>query len=581
MSRWRAEGDGFLTITLPALAKALERALADGVWTRSHCTFLRHNGSLPAFMRGFFTRVFSASGELSDAPDANCIWAIRQVSNLVGKVERPCTLARENNAFLSFIRTDRELADHFRAGIASELDDSYSRMCLRLFGNVFNELDRQIANFELVPRFGPGSTADRLDMPERWNFHYWPDRLDGVFPRWRYGTYNGTWMESTVPLGSELPARVTSVPKTQKTPRIIAMEPATVQFAQQALKAGFYQLIERSWLRDILGFTDQERNQKMALEASITGSHATLDLSEASDRVHLSMVERTFKRWPHLMDYMLAARSMRAEVKGDEITLNKYASMGSALTFPFEAVVFTIIAAMGMERSGYSTSPRNLPGSLSVYGDDIIIPNDAASDVVDLLHLYGLKVNMHKSFWTGQFRESCGKEYYAGTDVSVVRLRAEVPTSRREADLIRRFAEFRNRAYRAGLWQTVKVSDNYLDRLVKISPRHVDEEAEITSSVLTKHTVLRVPWDARWDSNLHLWYKKHVSVKSTSPSYVVDGEGGVLRWFLMSLDRTDSVKELDQYENRERSNAHRIKLRRIECLPKQTMVLTDLRAPLS
>jgi hypothetical protein len=454
-------------------------------------------------------------------------------------------------------------------------------MCLRLFGDVFNELDRQIANFELIPRFGPGSTADRLNMPDRWDFHYWPDRLEGVFPQWRYGTYNGAWKEPTVPLGSELPARVVSVPKTQKTPRIIAMEPATVQYAQQALKTGFYQLIERSWLRDILGFTDQERNQKLALSASISGSLATLDLSEASDRVHLSMVHRTFERWPHLMDYMLAARSERADVKGDEITLHKYASMGSALTFPFEAIVFTIIAALGMERSGYSTRPDRLIGSLSVYGDDIIVPVNATSDVIDLLHLYGLKVNMHKSFWTGQFRESCGKEYYAGTDVSVVRLRADVPTSRRDADLVRRFTDFRNRAYRSGLWRAVKVSDSYLDRLVEILPRHVDEESEIPSSVLAKATVLTTPWRARWDSHLHAWFEKRYFVKSSSPSYEVDDEGGVLRWFLMSQDNNRQDRILDRYENRERSNTHRIKLQRIECLPKQTMVLTDLRGSLN
>ena len=533
-------------------------------------------------MQGFFSRIFSASGELLDAPDANCIWAIRQVSNLVGKVERPCTLERENNAFLSYIQTDRELGDHFRGGISPELDDTYSRMCLRLFGNVFNELDRKIANFELVPRFGPGSTADRLDMPERWNFHYWPDRLQGVFPRWRYGTYNGAWKEPTVSLGSELPARVVSVPKTQKTPRIIAMEPATVQFAQQALKTSFYDLIEDSWLRGILGFTDQTRNQEMALTASIDGSLATLDLSEASDRVHLSMVEKTFSRWPHLMDYMLAARSLTADVKGDEITLHKYASMGSALTFPFEAIVFTIIAAMGMERSGHSTSPKQLLGRLSVYGDDIIVPNDAALDVVDYLHAFGLKVNMHKSFWTGRFRESCGKEYYAGTDVSVVRLRADVPTSRREADLIRRFTEFRNRAYRAGLWTSVKVSDMYLDDLVKLRPRHVDEELEITSSVLAKTTVLPVSWSGvLWDDKLQIWTERHSTVRSTSPSYVVDDEGGVLRWFLMSLDKADSKRILDRYENQERSRAHRMKTARIERLPKRTMVLTDLRGPLN
>jgi hypothetical protein len=451
-------------------------------------------------MQGFFTRIFSAAGELLDAPDANCIWAIRQVSNLVGKVERDCTPRRVSNAFLSYIQTDRELGDHFRRGIPDGLDDAYSRMCLRLFGDVFNELDRQIANFELVPRFGPGSTADRLDMPDRWNFHYWPDRLEGVFPQWRYGTYNGTWKEPTVSLGEEQPARVVSVPKTQKTPRIIAMEPATVQFAQQALKNSFYEFIDKSWIREILGFTDQSRNQELARISSISGDLATLDLSEASDRVHLSMVHRTFKRWPHLMEFMLAARSRTAIVNGDEITLHKYASMGSALTFPFEAVVFTIIAAMGMERSGISTRPRDLPGRLSVYGDDIIVPVHATSDVVDLLSLFGLKVNMHKSFWNGHFRESCGKEYYAGTDVSVVRLRADVPTSRREADLVRRFTEFRNRAYRAGLWQTVKASDQMLEPF-KLLPRHIDEVTEVASSVLALHSVL-VPLASKVESHI-------------------------------------------------------------------------------
>jgi hypothetical protein len=531
-------------------------------------------------MQGFFTRIFSAAGELLDAPDANCIWAIRQVSNLVGKVERDCTPRRVSNAFLSYIQTDRELGDHFRRGIPDGLDDAYSRMCLRLFGDVFNELDRQIANFELVPRFGPGSTADRLDMPDRWNFHYWPDRLEGVFPQWRFGTYNGTWKEPTVSLGEEQPARVVSVPKTQKTPRIIAMEPATVQFAQQALKNSFYDLLDKSWIREILGFTDQSRNQELARISSISGDLATLDLSEASDRVHLSMVHRTFKRWPHLMEFMLAARSRTAIVNGDEITLHKYASMGSALTFPFEAVVFTIIAAMGMERSGISTRPRDLPGRLSVYGDDIIVPVHATSDVVDLLSLFGLKVNMHKSFWNGHFRESCGKEYYAGTDVSVVRLRADVPTSRREADLVRRFTEFRNRAYRAGLWQTVKASDQMLEPF-KLLPRHIDEVTEVASSVLALHSVLVPRWRAKWNPTLHRFEELHRVVRASSPTYVVDGEGGVLRWFLMSLDNADSDRIRDQYENQERSRAHRMKTARIECLPKQTMVLTDLRGPLN
>jgi len=580
LTRWTAEGDGFLTITMPVLAKALERGLDQGYWTRSLLPEFRSVGSLPAFMRGFFTGIFSADGTLLDEPDHNMIWGIRQVSLLVGKVERDCTPARVAGALKTYVQTDRELGDHFRKGFPAELAEEYSRTVLALFGDIFNSIETSVANYDLVPRFGPGSTADRLAMPERWEFEYWPERLNEVFPRWRYGTHTDSWIEPSIPLGCELPARVTTVPKTQKTPRIIAMEPATVQYAQQALKRAFYREVDRSPMRDVLGFTDQSRNQRMAAEASITGSFATLDLSEASDRVHLSMVHRTFDRWPHLMDYMLAARSRTVSVAGDEITLHKYASMGSALTFPFEAIVFTTIAAMGMARRGYRARPSSLGGLLSVYGDDIIIPNDAATDVVDLLHLFGLKVNTRKSFWTGRFRESCGKEYYAGTDVSVVRLRADVPTSRQEADLVRRLVEFRNRAYRSGLWTLTRASDGFLEQF-RIRHRHIDDVSEAPSSISSLDTVLPTKWMATWNPSLHRFEEKHVLVKSSSPTYVVDGEGGVLRWFLSAQDRQERVQELDSYENRERSNAHRIKLQRIERLPKRTMVLTDLRGPLN
>jgi hypothetical protein len=531
-------------------------------------------------LRGFFTGIFSADGTILDDPDPNKIWAIRQISLLAGKVERDCTPARVADALKTYVQTDRELGDHFRKGFPSDVADEYSRTVLALFGDVFNAIEKSIANYELVPRVTSGSTADRLAMPDRWSFGYWPERLEGVFPRWRYGTHvANTWCEPTVPIGSEVPARVTTVPKTQKTPRIIAMEPATVQYAQQGLKRAFYREIDSSPLRHILGFRDQSRNQKLALTGSLDGSLATLDLSEASDRVHLSMVHRTFNRWPHLLDYMLAVRSRTVSVAGDEITLHKYASMGSALTFPFEAIVFTTIATMVLVRRGYTATATKLRGVLSVYGDDIIVPNDAAPDVVDLLAVFGLKVNTRKSFWTGRFRESCGKEYFAGTDVSVIRLRADVPTSRREADLVRRFTEFRNRAYRAGLWQTVKVSDTYLEPF-GIGHRHTDDVNEAPSNALSLLTVLPTRWNAKWSSTLHRWEEQHVVVRSTSPTYTVDDMGGVLRWFLSAQDRHDRAEELDSYENRERSNAHRMKLQRIERLPKRTMVLTDLRGPL-
>jgi len=70
--RWEHEGDGFLTITLPLLGKALERGLADGEWPKSTiASKFHHNGGLPSFLRGFLLRVFSPDGLLLDDPDAN------------------------------------------------------------------------------------------------------------------------------------------------------------------------------------------------------------------------------------------------------------------------------------------------------------------------------------------------------------------------------------------------------------------------------------------------------------------------------------------------------------------------------
>jgi hypothetical protein len=61
--------------------------------------------------------------------------------------------------------------------------------------------------------------------------------------------------------------------------------------------------------------------------------------------------------------------------------------------------------------------------SVSLYGDDIIVPTATAVSVVGGLESFGLKVNIRKSFWTGEFRESCGGDYFRGLDVTPVYLR--------------------------------------------------------------------------------------------------------------------------------------------------------------
>jgi len=130
---------------------------------------------------------------------------------------------------------------------------------------------------------------------------------------------------------------VIAVPKTMKTPRIIAVEPTAMQYMQQAISDNLVSNLEGrhfpyKWM---IGFERQEPNQQMAKEGSLHGELATLDLSEASDRVSNQHVRRLTKGFPRVTEGIQACRSRKADVPGHGvIRLAKFASMGSALTFP-------------------------------------------------------------------------------------------------------------------------------------------------------------------------------------------------------------------------------------------------------
>jgi hypothetical protein len=304
----------------------------------------------------------------------------------------------------------------------------------------------------------------------------------------------------------------------------------------------------------------------MAREGSITGLLATLDLSEASDRVHMDVVRRLFRRWPHLLDFVEASRSVEANVRGDIIPLHKFASMGSALTFPIETMIFLVMATMEAGNSR-SIKPRDLRGRVSVYGDDIIVPVTRSADVVRNLESFGFKVNKHKSFWTGQFRESCGAEYYNGHDVSVVRLRADLPRSRQDADLVGRFTDFRNRCFRGGLWQAVKSADESLQRIIRLPRVNLEEAIALPLGVLQLESTLRVNFDARWHPDLHRWFVRAPKIRFISDSSENSGEGGLLEWFFKQ-ERQKRPSLSFPYKGQERAHASHIKWAGAERLPK-------------
>jgi len=440
--------------------------------------------------------------------------------------------------------------------------EQFVRAAHKLFGNIFQSCDSLVAHYGLIPRHGPGAVAERLSQRDKRNYSYWTDRLESVFPAWRYTVNTGYAEVHTVTPDSEIPVRVITVPKTQSTPRIIAIEPSTVQYAQQGLKRELYEQIGRGPLSKVLGFQDQTRNQKMAKHASLTGEFATLDLSEASDRVHWFLIYKMLERYPHLWDFVHASRSFRADVSGfGVIPLQKFASMGSALTFPMEAIVFTTLAALGLKERGAipTISPKFLSGRLSVYGDDIIVPVSTVDAVIDWLEHFGAVVNRRKSFWNGTFRESCGAEYYNGHDVTVVRVRAELPSSRHDAANIAACIDLRNRMYFAGMWGVVRDLDKELESLIDVPYVHVSSFDQ--SGFLSRVTSLNkmpLPTGARFNPNLQRYEFKVPVLIPHGRVYRVDGEAGLLEWFHSSLRRSDL---LDRYDSEERATSFSIQRR--------------------
>jgi len=321
-----------------------------------------------------------------------------------------------------------------------------------------------------------------------------------------------------------------------KTPRVIAMEPTCMQYMQQGLLRCFLEWFGRDrLLPHLIGFDDQGPNQALARQGSLDQRTATLDLSDASDRVSNQLVRAMLGQWPHLFEAVDSTRSRRAVVGGEhgEIRLAKYASMGSALCFPVEAMVFTTLIFIGIQRSlNVSLSRRDcrkFVGSVRVYGDDLIVPVEHVPTVVQTLEHFGARVGLDKSFWTGKFRESCGREYFNGQDVSIVRVRQALPTSQHDATGVVSVVSLRNQLFLSGNWATCRWLDDYIRGVIKHYP-----DVLPTSPVLGRVSSLGYQAD-RVHPYLHSPLVRGYVVEARSPRDHLEGNGALLKC-LLKLD---------------------------------------------
>ncbi len=536
------EGLSFLTITLPTFGRDLQKGLDQGYVDAQLFQSFRKGrggrGGLPLFLGGFLDLIFDrGTGMLLSTPNVDAIFAIRQITLMFSKISLPCTDARVRKAIEGYIECEQHVKK--TDGSLDELQKStFLRISALLFSDTFATVDHMVWSGTIVPKHGPGTTVDGLLGNQKYRQVDWTDRLEKVFPSWEFLLPNERFFEDLSALnmlepGAERPVKVITVPKTLKTPRIIAVEPTAMQYAQQGLMEAFVETISRdNLLGRFIGFLDQEPNRQMARKGSLWGeSLATLDLSEASDRVSNQLVRLMLHRFPYLAEGVDACRSRKADVPGHGvIRLSKFASMGSALTFPIEAMVFLTLIFMGIERElNIRLTKKTIHGFLDqvrVFGDDIIVPVDFVPSVVSCLETFGFKVNADKSFWTGRFRESCGKDYYDGHDITVVKVRRMFPTQRKDVPEVISLVSLRNQLYQAGLWRTCGMLDEKLEAILGYFPA-----VSPTSSVLGRCSFLGYDTE-RMHPHLQSPLVRGFRVVTRSPINSIDGPAALLKVFL-------------------------------------------------
>jgi hypothetical protein len=476
-SRVEHEGDSFLTITLPNYASDFERSLELGFVPSDAFLGFKKRFGLPVFLQGFLHGVFDKStAVILPSVNTECVRSIRQLCLLFKKVEIPTTPERDRSAAKKYKDTEISLKQ-VRASLSGQQVRSFNLAFRYLYSDVLNSLTRDIENLQLEMRHGPGSVQDSLHGNHKYDFPRWTERLEPLFPYGYYCSHN--WAANPEPgefLGpdQEPPVKVVFVPKTQKTPRVIAMEPAHMQYVQQGIMQSLVRLLEGGEYGLSQGFSDQEANRALAREGSLTREYATIDLSEASDRVLNLLVISAMFPWRTVKDAIQACRSTRSELQdGTNVYLEKFASMGSALCFPIEVMVFSAIVLLGLQKAGY-TLPRALQlfreGKVRVYGDDIIVPTDSVYCVEESLEQFGLLVNRSKSFSNGFFRESCGGDYYSGEWVTPVRVRQTLPSARHHVKELVSWSATANQLWESGYERAAEYMHSVVESIIRIYP---------------------------------------------------------------------------------------------------------------
>lgn len=441
------QGYPFLTRVLPAFEAHLLRCVEQGAWT--YFDFISHKVS-PLKTRGSerYTLIFHDELELifesgDQTEIALQIMRVRQVCSYVYKLALPFSDTKRAASVESFIETDESL----------QYDESFAEEVRKTAEQLFPQAMRLVSNDVMSrARFGPGSMSYSQfytdgTMSQAFNkrnrHQDVKDSLDGFYPSFNSKASSTDYpsnvpkahsgyfrqrktdirtgkkfplIRANLPYGRAVSSELLLVPKDSRAPRTIVRESPINIYVQM----GFFDVFHKALERDTKGrvqFTDQGIFHELSQTSSVTKDYCTIDLREASDRVHSRLASTVFANFPafRFVCNNFRTNNVRLGLGGRQLYINKLAGMGSGLTFPCMAAIIyaAILTEVGLWAKDF----------VYVYGDDIILPSDLYEQACLALEAVGLRVNCNKSFYRSHFRESCGTDAYYGHDVTPVRLR--------------------------------------------------------------------------------------------------------------------------------------------------------------
>jgi len=396
--------------------------------------------------------------------------AVYYISSFLLKVENPVSLEQQSTYVNKFKKTEADIAKE--TWRTAPLLDSVAYYINRLWQGVTLDAESVLSHY----RDGPGAVYERFNTVVKksstltsraLNYYYPMDTFISTSDMYLQDTFQ-TWNISDYQL-----CRLTLVPKDFRGPRGVFIHQTMSMRVQQGQRFFIERAIERL---SSIKLRRQDLNQEQAHIGSYNRSVATLDLSDASDRISKSLVWYLFKGtyWK----YLAASRASHCELpSGETHRLKMFAPMGSALCFPLQSCIFAsiVICSIYKYHTGSSILQDSrlvdqIADSVRVYGDDITIPSYAFTVVVDALESFGLKVNKQKSFHAGFFRESCGYDAYHGVDITPPRLRIDVDRAKSANDFASLVALHNRLVLR---YSKLVGTIQYLESLIKRRWRHV------------------------------------------------------------------------------------------------------------